>query len=138
MESIKTLIAALACVAILITGGCITADPVDGDLEEGSYGEEGIRHLTIREDGSGLLIESCRSAGIEGPIVADGGELELHFSFYSDLPVQGEEEPIGAFTLQATVLGGTIQGVYFPDEDPSSTTEVFLVLDAPGVANTCQ
>ena len=138
MQSIKNLLAALACVATLITGGCITAEPVDGDLEVGSYGEEEIRHLTIQEDGSGFLVESCRSALIEGPIVADQGELELHFSFYSDLPVQGEEEPIGAFTLQGTVLGGTIQGVYFPDEDPSSTTEVLLVLDAPGVANTCQ
>ena len=133
-----TRLAALAFVATLLTLGCVPPEPVDGSLDEGSYGEEGVRHLTIQQDGSALLVEGCRSAEIEGPIVADEGELELHFSFYSDLPVQGEEEPIGQFTLQATVLGDTIEGVYFADEDPASTFEVFMVLDAPGIANTCQ
>ena len=137
MQYIKLQLVVLGCIATLVSSGCIPADPVDGDVEEGSYGEEGIRHLIIRE-GSALLVESCRSAGIEGAIVADEGDLELHFSFFSDLPVQGEEEPIGDFTLQATVLGDTIEGVYFPDEDPSATTPVLLVLGEPGVANTCQ
>jgi len=136
MQFIK--LAALACIATLFISGCVTPEPVEGDLDQGSYGEEGVRHLIIRDDGSGLLIEGCRSAGIEAPISAEDGELELHFSFYSDLPVQGEEEPIGSFTLQATVTGDTIEGVYFADDDPTATVEVFMVLDAPGVANTCQ
>ncbi len=133
-----TRLAVLAFVATLFTSGCGSTEPVDGNLDEGRYGEEGVRHLSIHEDGSGSLVEGCRSAAIEGPIVADEGELELHFSFYSDLPVQGEEQPIGQFTLQATVLGDTIEGVYFADEDPSSAVEVFMVLAAPGIANTCQ
>ncbi len=133
-----TRLAALAFVTTLFTSGCVPPEPVDGNLDEGSYGEEEVRHLTIQEDGSGFLVEGCRSAEIEGPIAADEGELELHFSFYSDMPVQGEEEPIGPFTLQATVIDDTIEGVYFADEDPSEPVDVFMVLDAPGIATTCQ